>query len=82
MTSEEIIISLKKMINDFGAAANVRGLADEQISMGNYKQIMSRYQIMLHNLMRLVQEQAEQLSLLEKEVERLGDKPGQGPKTA
>jgi hypothetical protein len=76
MTTEEIISSLDKMIKDFGAAANVRGLADEQISMGNYKQIMARYQIMIHNLMRLMQEQSEQIRILEEEILKK-DKPGQ-----
>jgi hypothetical protein len=76
MTTDEIINSLEKMIKDFGAAADVRGLADEVIGMGNYKQIMARYQVMFHNLMRVMQEQAKQLKVLEEEVAKK-DKPGQ-----
>jgi hypothetical protein len=79
MTTDEIIKSLQKMIDDFGAAANVKGLADEQIGYGNYKQIMERYKVLLHNFLRVSQEQAKQLQALEAEVAKL-DKPGQGPK--
>jgi hypothetical protein len=79
MTTDEVIKSLDKLIKDLGAAADVRGLADETIGMGNYKQIMARYQVMLHNLMRVVQEQSEQVRKLELEVANLA-KPGQGPK--
>ena len=76
MTSEEIVRSLDKMIKDFGAAADIKGLADEQIGYGNYKQIMARYQVMLHNLMRLMQEQSEQIVKLEHEVERIEKSEG------
>jgi hypothetical protein len=79
MTTDEIIKGLDKLIKEFGAATDVRGLADEQIGYGNYKQIMGRYQVLLHNLMRLVQEQSEQVKALEAEVAKL-DKPGAGPK--
>lgn len=68
MQTQEIKDHLDQLIKQLGVADDVRGIADEQITMSNYKRILQSYQVILHNVITLACKLAENLLVIENQA--------------